>query len=135
VDGYRLLDIVKDNPDWWMLELLDGFGSHVNCHEANMYRWQKKVLSLKEEGDSSHINQAYDRFTAKNDKRIHREALQWLQRDKFKTETLHPSGTLSIVDWHVSVLLGTIQTYGRSHSPLLTPGLQLCYRLLIGLRR
>jgi hypothetical protein len=88
VDGYRQLDIIKDNPDWWMLELLDGFGSHVNCHEANMHRWQHKVLSLKEEGDSSHINQAYDRFTAKNDKQVHREALQWLQRDKWKNRNI-----------------------------------------------
>jgi hypothetical protein len=67
-----------------VLELLDGFGSHVNCYEANVFRTQHKILSLREEGDSSHINQAYDRLTAKNDKAVHQRALAWLQHDKFK---------------------------------------------------
>jgi hypothetical protein len=56
----------------------------MNCYEANVFRTQHKILSLKEEGDSSHINQAYNRLTAKNDKAVHRRALAWLQRDKFK---------------------------------------------------
>ena len=46
-----------------------------------MERYNNKILSLKEEGDSSHINQAYDRLTAKSDKAVHREALHWMQKD------------------------------------------------------
>ena len=72
---------MKWNPQWWVVELLDGFGSHVQCYEANMERYNNKILSLKEEGDSSHINQAYDRLTAKLDKAVHREALHWMQKD------------------------------------------------------
>ena len=34
VDGYRHLPSVRDNPQWWMLELLDGFGSHTTNIEA-----------------------------------------------------------------------------------------------------
>ena len=31
-------------------------------------RFDNKILSLKEEGDSSHVNQAYDKFVAVSDK-------------------------------------------------------------------
>jgi hypothetical protein len=65
-----------------VLELLDGFSSHVNCYEANVFRSDHNIISLKEEGNSLHINQAYDRFTEKNDKSVQREALNWLQRDR-----------------------------------------------------
>ena len=34
VDGYRAIDIIRDNPQWWMLELFDGFGSHTTNIEA-----------------------------------------------------------------------------------------------------
>jgi hypothetical protein len=42
----------------YILELLGGFGSHTNSLEANKLRAKYKALSLKEEADSSHINQA-----------------------------------------------------------------------------
>ena len=82
VRGYRELPYIKENPQWWVLELVDGFGSHITNVEANMERSNNKILSLKEEGDSSHINQAYDRLTARSDKSVNREALIWMQRDK-----------------------------------------------------
>jgi hypothetical protein len=75
------LPYLKDNPDWYALELLDGFGSHHNCIEANELREKYRILSLKEEGDTSHVNQAYDRLTAKSDKAIAREGLQFLLKD------------------------------------------------------
>ena len=53
-----------------------------------MFRAEHKVISLKEDGDTLHINQAYDSFTAKNDKAIYREALNWLQRDKIKNSNI-----------------------------------------------
>jgi hypothetical protein len=84
VPGYRKLKLIRDNPQWKVLELLDGFGSHVNCYEANVFRSDHNIISLKEAGNSSHINQAYDRFAAKNDKSVQREALNWLQRDRIK---------------------------------------------------
>jgi hypothetical protein len=75
------LPYLKDNPDWYALELLDGFGSHHNCIEANELRYKYIILSLKEEGDTSHVNQAYDRLTSKSDKAIAREGLQFLLKD------------------------------------------------------
>jgi hypothetical protein len=52
-----------------LLELLDGSVSHANSLEANELRAKYTFLSLKEEVDSSHINQAYDCLTAKSNKR------------------------------------------------------------------
>lgn len=72
---------VQDNPDWWMVELVDGFGSHRNCYKANKLRYDNKILCLKEEADTSHVNQAYDQLTAKTDKEIQRKALDFMLRD------------------------------------------------------
>ena len=57
VDGYRKMPYIVDNPQWWMLEIFDGFGAHYSSLKAMKYRYDKKVLSMKEEGDSSHVNQ------------------------------------------------------------------------------
>jgi hypothetical protein len=88
--GYRELPYIniKWNPQWYCLELLDGFGSHTNSLEANELHAKYKVLSLKEEADSSHINQAYDRLTAKSDKRVHHESLHWLMKDRSHNRNL-----------------------------------------------
>ena len=57
IEGYCSLPYVKDNPDWWILEAFDGFGPHYSSIQAMSYRWDHKCISLKEEGDSSSINQ------------------------------------------------------------------------------
>jgi len=56
VHGYQSMPSIIDNPQWWMLEIFDGFGVHFNNLVANRLRVQAKILSLKEEGDSSSIN-------------------------------------------------------------------------------
>lgn len=28
--GIHSMPVIKDNPDWWVLEVVDGYGSHVN---------------------------------------------------------------------------------------------------------
>ena len=38
IRGYRAMQYVCDNPDWWMLEIVDGFSSHVNTLEALQVR-------------------------------------------------------------------------------------------------
>ena len=53
-----------------MLEFMDGFGAHLISEEANTIRFNNKILSLKEEGYSSSINQAYDKYVSKEYKRI-----------------------------------------------------------------
>ena len=29
IKGIRTVDVVKENPQWWALEVFDGFGPHV----------------------------------------------------------------------------------------------------------
>ena len=47
---------------------LDGHGSHVNVTKALEIFAAHNVLVVKEEGDTSHVNQACDQFVAKEDK-------------------------------------------------------------------
>ena len=65
-----------------MVEILDGFGSHLSGLYANDARATHNILSLKEEGDLSSINQAYDKETAKSDKRVQRMSLNYLHHDR-----------------------------------------------------
>jgi len=59
IKGLRAISaIVKANPQWWMLEIFDGFGAHLASLPALRLRYESKILCLKEEGDSSHVNQA-----------------------------------------------------------------------------
>jgi uncharacterized protein YggL (DUF469 family) len=64
-DGIRQMPHICDYPDWWVIVCLDGFGSHVIVHEAQEAFFQRKIMILKEEGDTSHLNQAYDQSVAK----------------------------------------------------------------------
>jgi len=74
--GLRAINkFVANNPQWYMLEIFDGFGAHLSSYMAMTMRFDNKILSLKEEGDSSHVNQAYDKFVAKGDKAAKRESL------------------------------------------------------------
>jgi len=74
--GLRAINqYVANNPQWYMLEIFDGFGVHLSSYNAMKKRLDSKILSLKEEGDSSHVNQAYDKFVAKGDKAAKRESL------------------------------------------------------------
>ena len=59
---------VEANPQWFMIEIFDGFGAHMASHLALRERLAYRILSIKEEGDTSHVNQAYDKFVAKKDK-------------------------------------------------------------------
>jgi hypothetical protein len=41
--------------------------SHVNVHKAQEAFFKQKIMIMKEEGDTSHLNQANDQSVAKND--------------------------------------------------------------------
>ena len=75
VKGYRSMPGMKDNPQWMMVELLDGFGSHERVLEAHELRTKFLITSAKEESTTSHANQGYDQFVAKNDKKVAAETL------------------------------------------------------------
>ena len=47
VNGYRLMPFVRDNTQWMMLKLLDGFGSHEQVFEENKLQSKYLVLSAK----------------------------------------------------------------------------------------
>ena len=60
VHGYRLMPVVSGNPQWWMVEVFDGFSTHLHNLVELKTHVINKILSLKEEDDSSSYNQAYD---------------------------------------------------------------------------
>ena len=41
-------------------------------------RYVSKILSIKEKGDSSQINQAYNNHVSKSDKKFYSSALSWI---------------------------------------------------------
>ena len=53
--------IVAENPQWFMLEIFDGFGAHLFSLPVMKERFDDNIISLKEEGDSSHVNEKYDK--------------------------------------------------------------------------
>ena len=65
----RQMNVICEHPDWWVYLSLDGYGSHVNVTKALEIFAEHQILIVKEEGDTSHVNQAYDQFVAKEDKR------------------------------------------------------------------
>jgi hypothetical protein len=60
---------IRNNPQW-VIEVFDGFGPHttLSYYAMKQHRYDNKILLLKEEGDSSHVNQTYNKFVAKSNK-------------------------------------------------------------------
>ena len=73
-EGIRAMPIVSDHPDWWFVLFIDGYVSHLNPWALKIYA-SHKILLVKEEGDVSDTNQAYDRHVAKADEFIVRRSL------------------------------------------------------------
>ena len=68
-EGLRNINpFVKENIQWFMIEIFDSFGAHMSSVFALKMRLTYKILSLKEEGHTSHVNQAYEKFAAKSNK-------------------------------------------------------------------
>ena len=78
--GIRAMPIVRDNPEWWVIKIIDGFGPHTSSIDAMETYYESRILLLKEEGDSSHVNQAYDQMVAKDDKVTMRDCLSYLRQ-------------------------------------------------------
>ena len=66
--GIRKMPIICEHPNWWVVLTLEGFGSHVNVTEAQKVFHEHKIFVVKEEGDTSAVNQPYDQSVAKADK-------------------------------------------------------------------
>ena len=63
--GIRSMPVIKDHPSWHVLLSSDGFHAHKFTIAAQRKLLEARILHLIEEGDSSHVCQAYDRFVAK----------------------------------------------------------------------
>jgi hypothetical protein len=75
VQGYHQLLFMKENENWFIAKLLDGFKSHKNVLQAHKICADQLIISLKEESNSSHVNQGYNQLTAKNSKKNAAESL------------------------------------------------------------
>jgi hypothetical protein len=69
---------IKDHPDWQGCSTLDGFSSHLVAASLEPFT-AANITIIKEEGDTSQVNQAYDQSMAKEDKKVIRESLGILQ--------------------------------------------------------
>jgi len=92
--GIRNLDVIKDHADWWMTLTCDGFSSHT-IDRANEIFSEHKIQMVKEEGDTSQVNQSYDQNVAKKDKSLMRMNLEAVRR---------PLGTKKIDQWTLIAL-------------------------------
>ena len=61
VEGYiKIRKHVHANPDWWLFEIVDVFGAHMDSEKAMKLHYEAKIVMGKEEGGTYHICQAYD---------------------------------------------------------------------------
>ena len=80
--GIREMPVIRDCPHWWVVKIIDGFGPHTSSLEAMEIYADARILLLKEEGDTSHVNQAYDQQVAKDDKCTMRQCLSYLRQSE-----------------------------------------------------
>lgn len=64
------MPIIKDHPEWKVCLTLDGFSSHLLVPAEALPSFTNALIEvIKEEGDTSQVNQAYDQSVAKEDKK------------------------------------------------------------------
>ena len=66
--GIRAMPVIKDHPEWWVLDIMGGFVPHFMNPKALAIYWAHKIRQGKEEGNTSQVNQLYDQDPAKKDK-------------------------------------------------------------------
>ena len=84
--GIRQVPVVVDNPDWWTLKMIDGFGAHTSSEKAMEIYAKHKIVLLKEEADTSHACQMYDQKVAIDDKKSMRQSLAYLRQSNKLTK-------------------------------------------------
>ena len=84
MEGYRNISKhVNANPDWWLFGDFDGFGAYMASERAMKLRYEAKIVMGKEDGDISHIFQAYDDQVANMDKSSSGESISALNNISF----------------------------------------------------
>jgi hypothetical protein len=82
---HNISKFVAGNLQWWKIEVCDGVNVHLLSQKANEERLNSRILSLNEEGNVSHVNQAHGTFVAKNDKTAKMESSS-IMRFAFKVD-------------------------------------------------
>ena len=80
IGGIKTIPIIAANPSWICVEILDEFGAHFSSPDSMQKKLDAGIIAVKEEGDSSQVNQGYDKYVAKKDKKVMRETLGLLPR-------------------------------------------------------
>ena len=126
IEGYRSLAYVKDNPQWYVMDIFDGFGAHCTNHTALDMRLESKIIRIKEEGEPSSVNQLHDKEFAKTDKRVQHQSLAYLRQMKVSK---------NFIDQWSIILVGCAEVrYTRDHNTIWinyfrAVNLHLCYIL------
>jgi hypothetical protein len=71
-----------------MIEIFYGFGAHLTNLNALKQHAEAKILSIKEEGDLSSYNHAYDKHVARSDKLYQRRLLTFMHSVKNRNSNL-----------------------------------------------
>ena len=107
IEGYCSLPYVKDNPQWYVMGVFDGFGAHCMNHTALEMRLEANIISIKEEGGSSSINQSYGKEVANTDKIVQHQSLAYLN---------HLKESNNFIDkWSLIIVGCTAVQYKRDH--------------------
>jgi hypothetical protein len=85
---HNISKYVAANPQWWSLEIFDGFSAHLLSHKANHERLDANIISLKEERDTSHVCQSYDKHVAKGDRAAKARSLIFVRYGFRMTKTI-----------------------------------------------
>ena len=72
----REMNVIKEHQHCWVILSLDLYGSHVNVQRAHKILSAHKILVMKEEADTSYVNQAYDQIVGKADRMHMRSSLK-----------------------------------------------------------
>ena len=72
----REMNVIKEHQHCWVILSIDLYGSHVNLQRDHKILSAHKILVMKEEADTSYVNQAYDHIVGKADKIYMWSALQ-----------------------------------------------------------
>ena len=58
--GIRAMPVIKDHPEWWVLDIMDGFVPHFMNPKALAIYWAHKIRQGNEAGNTSQVNQLFD---------------------------------------------------------------------------
>ena len=75
IKSYQQIPVIRDKPQWEILELLDGFGLQEFEPCALELCSNNHIISTKEGSKTLHANQTYDQLVENNNKNIMVETL------------------------------------------------------------